>query len=134
MKSTGTIRYGQTSNYIILDCCPELSKLYRHLFYLEVYKTRKLNKPLYGGHITIVRNENVPDKTLWNKYEGEIVEFDYFPPIGHNRYYWWLSVSCDRLYDIRIELGLPKEPLCPWHLTFGNELIKPVDYDERPFD
>lgn len=79
MKSTGTIRYGQTNNYMLLDCCPELARFYRYLFHLEVYKTRKIADTIFGSHITIIRDEDVPNKHLWNKYTGEVVEFEYFP-------------------------------------------------------
>lgn len=132
MKSTGTLYYGQNSNYLVLNCCPELGKLYRSLFYLEVYKIRKIQRPLWGEHITIIRNEDISDKSLWNKYQDEVVEFEYIPPVEFNRYYFWIPVICPRFSEIRVELGLTPEPICPYHVTIGNEVEKPPDYEINP--
>lgn len=132
MKSTGIIRCGRSSWYMVIDCCPELGRLYRKLFYESVYRTRKIQQPLYGPHITVIRREEPANKDLWFKYDGQSIEFDYSPMAECNRYYHWLPVKCPGLNEIRTELGLIEEPICPYHLTFGNEIEKPPDYNERP--
>ena len=131
MKSIGSLRYGNTKWYAVLDCCPELGRLYREVFYRSVYKTRKIQATLWGSHITVIRDEEPLNKELWKKYEGELIEFTYSPMAECNRYYHWIPITCPRLDEIRTELGLPK-PEYPYHLTFGNELLKPIDYEERP--
>jgi len=131
MKSIGSLRYGNSSWYAVLDCCPELGRLYRELFYRSVYKTRKIQATLWGSHITVIRDEEPVNKELWKKYECELIEFTYSPIAECNRYYHWIPIICPRLDEIRTELGLPS-PEYPYHLTFGNEVVKPIDYEERP--
>ena len=133
MLSVGTIRYGKSSWYMVIDCCPELGRLYRTLFYESVYRTRKIQKPLYGNHITVIRREEPTNKDLWFKYDGMEIQFEYSPLANCNRYYHWLPIKCSKLDEIRVELGLTNPPICPYHMTFGNEIVKPPDYDERPY-
>lgn len=135
MKSTGRLRYGKTKYFVVVDCCKEFGRYYRTLFYQSVYKTRKIQRPLHGEHITVVRNEKPPNLGAWFVYDDEEIEFEFFPELAsNNRYYFWMPIKCDRLLEIRKELGLNPEPYCPLHITFGNEIVKPVDYNERPYD
>lgn len=129
MKSIGVLRYGKTRRYLIVDCCNEFGRYYRTLFHKSVYKTRKIQRPLHGEHITVVRNEEPPIPEAWFVYDGEEIEFEFFPELAdNNRYYFWIPVKCPRLNEIRRSLGLEPEPLCPLHITYGNEIIKPSDY------
>ena len=59
-------------------------------------------------------------KSIWKKYHGEEVEFEVFPPLKHDSLYFWLSVVCTRIHEIRLELGLPHNPRHGLHLTIGN--------------
>lgn len=129
--SCGTLRYSPTllggkseKWWIILDCDPELGRYYRHLFNLNCYRTQTLTKPSWAEHITVVRNEEPPDKKSWEKYAGERVEFNYLPIFEDNESYYWFEVQCVRLDEIRVELGLPKEPEYPYHITIGNDITK----------
>lgn len=126
-KSTGVLRYGYTRWYAVLDCCPELGRLYRTLFHYHVYQTRKIQNTFFGNHITVVRDEEPKNQEFWKKYNGELIEFEYSSVADNNDYYHWLPVICPRLDEIRTELGLPP-PEFPYHMTFGNELIKPENY------
>lgn len=131
-KSVGILRYGKTRWYAVLDCCSELGRLYRSLHHDYVFKTRKIQDTFFGSHITVIREEEPLNKELWGKYNGEEVVFSYTPLANCNRYYHWIPVICPRLDEIRAELGLRNPPEFPYHMTFGNELVKPIDYDERP--
>lgn len=125
-KSSGILRYTHQNFNLVLDCDPDLGKYYRHI------AARKwlIRRPAWKEHITIIRGpyelSGTPDKNLWGKYEGNLIKFKYEPFIetkepeeGCLRYFW-LSVFCPKLMDIREELGLPRKPVFPLHLTIGN--------------
>lgn len=128
--SSGTIRYSpkllgekySDNWWIILDCDPEIGRLYRHLYYTSVFRTSKLVRPAWQEHITVVRNEKPPLINLWEKHSGIEVEFRYNPVIQGDGRYFWLEIESSHLLDIREELGLPREPEYPLHLTIGNSL------------
>jgi len=126
--SVGTLRYspkllGNRESekwWLVLDCDPNIGKYYRTLYHLDHHGCRTLMRPAWQEHITVIRNEEPPDKTLWEAYTGEVIEFEYNPEPRTNGCYWWLSVTCPRLLDIREQLGLPREPSIPLHLSFGH--------------
>ena len=68
-----------------------------------------------------MRNEEPIDKLPWGCYNGYEVEFEYENIIKDNGEFYWLDVRCDFLYQIRMELGLNKNPEYPFHLTIGNK-------------
>lgn len=120
--SSGRLRYGQTTYWLVLDCDLALCEYYSHLYYLWSHKTRKLQLPAHGAHITVNagKYDTPPNLKAWKAYQGERVEFTYEPNVKHAAEYFWLPVECQRLKDIRAELGLNPEPYCPLHLTIGN--------------
>jgi len=90
-----------------------------------------IRRPAWKEHITVIRGayEWLGPKgnlNLWGKYDGDSIEFEYEPrittrePEPDRPKYFWLNVSCPKLLDIREELGLPREPPYPLHLTIGN--------------
>jgi hypothetical protein len=113
---------GTTEWWLILDCDPELGRLLRHLFAVGVYRTRKAQPPLWGPHVSVVRGEEPADKSHWKKHAGREVAVEYAPTIHLTDDYLWVPVRCEVLLDIREELGLPREPDPPLHLTIGNLL------------
>lgn len=103
-KSTGRLHYkGSDSLVLIVD--QNISDYYRSL----IPPWHNVNRPRYGAHVTIVRTgKEVPKNTAtWRKYHGEKVLFYYEPYIHYGTIYYWLNVFCNRLEDIRVELGLP---------------------------
>ena len=116
--SEGIVKYVDESNQVYLECNPELARYYRYL----TKEVITLNVPRFAPHITVVRNEAIPDKTRWNEFHDLKVTFKYFSIIEHNDLYWWLPVECEFLPVIRQSLGLMATP--PWengfHLTIGN--------------
>jgi len=123
---TGIIRYspkllGALSSkwWVVLDADPELGKYYRHLFYIHRNKCNKLQRPAWESHITIVRDEEPPNKLAWDKYNGLVVEFEIVPEFATNGDYFWFPVKCKFAIDLRDELGLG-EPRYPLHFSIGH--------------
>jgi hypothetical protein len=124
MTSTGTLVYDPKAAtieskpwWLIVQACPDLARYYRqslNLFYRAQLKTQR---PAWDSHISVVRGEEPPVRALWAKYQGEQVEFDYDPVLHTNGVYYWLAVTCFRLAEIRVELGLSPTPARPFHLT-----------------
>lgn len=125
-RSTGILRYhNEPVLKLVVDVDQAISDYYRSL--LPPYK--KANPQRYGAHISVVRKEIPPNMQFWGKYEGEEVEFFYAPGVQFGKVYCWLNVWCNRLEEIRIELGLPvtSEYTLPpegfvkcFHSTIGN--------------
>ncbi len=113
--------------WMVLDCSTEeIGRYYRHLYWLEHSKGDKIAKPYWGAHITVIRNEEPPNKSLWWNYDGERVEFQYSPGVETNysderfRSFWWLNVVCPRFEEVRVELGLAKNSDGIYHMTIGS--------------
>lgn len=127
MKSTGTLRYspkliGDHASekwWLVLDCDTSIVAYYRALYKVHRYKTQELIKPAWDSHITIIRNEEPPNPEHWEKYAGRSFEFEYGHDVHTNGEYWWVTVTCQPLMDLRTELGLPA-PLFPFHLSIGH--------------
>jgi hypothetical protein len=92
-----------------------------YMWWLEKRFGLKLQKPLWGPHISFIRGEACHD---WDKvkakYDGQEIKFSYELDIKSNGKHWWLRVTCDALKDIRKELDLPRENGVGLHLTIGN--------------
>jgi hypothetical protein len=108
-KSTGTLIY-EPDHRLVMTVDPGLTAYYRSM----IPKSMPVQKPRWPAHATVVRTGKETPVHLqhWGKYEGEEVEFSYDPDIKLNRTYYWLNVWCDRLADIREELGL--KPKSRW--------------------
>jgi hypothetical protein len=122
-SSMGTLQYVENPFKVIVEVDPDLVRYYRSF----IPKSVIFNIPLYSPHISVVRNEVIPNPQFWGKYEGEIITFDYEGEIGSSLNYYWLNVFSQRLEDIRTELGLPNAnfPLSPanrkyFHITLAN--------------
>jgi len=125
----GTLRYnpkllGTSSSkwWVVLNCDPELGKYYRHLFYLQSYYCNKLTRPAWECHITIVRDEEPPNKQFWEKYNDLEVNFETVGEMETNGDYYWFPIKCQQALDLRSELGLG-ELLYPLHVSIGRVLI-----------
>jgi len=129
-KSAGRLRYspkllGEHASekwWLVLDCDPEIGRYYRHLFSAYRFHAEQIERPAWKEHITVIRDEEPLDnfKSLWEKYEGQSVEFLYHTEPQSNGEYWWLNVECEFLLMIRTELGLKREPHYPLHLSIGH--------------
>jgi len=109
--------------WLVLDCDPEIGRYYRQLFSAHHFHAQKIQRPAWKEHITVIRDEEPLDscKSLWEKYEGQSIEFSYNTYLETNGEYWWLSVECEFLLTLRAELGLPRDPFFPLHLSVGHD-------------
>jgi len=115
-KSKGKVIYGPEIR-AILSVDKGLSSYYFSL--IPKYYCCKWQ--LYPPHISFVRNETPKNMKFWKKYSREIVEFEYSPTIHRDETYFWINAYCERLCDIRLELGLPKFKYgTHFHITLGN--------------
>jgi len=129
-SSTGTIRIepksksidvAKSSNWMIIECDPEIARYYMEQFnFANRAKNVQLMKPSWGGHISLVRSEEPPNKELWGQLEGRSVGFTYDPIVKDNgRNHFYLDVQCNEALDIREQLGLSRNPKYPLHMTIG---------------
>jgi hypothetical protein len=135
IASTGTLRYspqlgsgghgrrdgGSTLWWLIIDCDPELGRYLRHQYLLGHRRTRSLQAPLWGPHISVIRGETPPRMEAWKRGDGGAVEFVYDPRPQQTDGYVWYPVRCEAMLDLRVALGLPREPEPALHLTIGND-------------
>lgn len=124
---SGVLRYSRSPEYgfrLVMECDQAIADYYRSL--IPQYK--KPAPQRYGAHVSVVRKE-VPDVAAWGKYEGETIDFLYTGTVYFGRVYCWLNVFCNRLEEVRLELGLPvrSEYTLPpegftkcFHMTIGN--------------
>ena len=129
LTSTGTLRYdpyrgdmkSNTAWWLIVDTDPEIVRYYAQQVMANpaAFGETKIDliNPSWGSHISVVRGETPRSdlKKFWKKYSGEKVEFEYSHIVrragdttpGHLKdYFWFVDVWCDRLNEIRSELGL----------------------------
>jgi hypothetical protein len=133
VKGRGRIRYSPTNNgkierrdggtttwWVVIDVSPEIGRYYRELYRLDSFNVRTINRPTWDAHISIVTNEEPPNKTFWRSYERKWIDFEYVHKPDSNGVHVWLPVICPAALDLREELGLKRDPYYPLHLTVGN--------------
>jgi len=112
--------------WMVADCADqEIGSYYRGLYWLEHNKGSKLMRPYWPLHVTVVRNEEPPNVGRWWDYDGEQLDFYHLPCVRTNwtaeryRSFYWLDVICPRFEEIRVELGLAKNPDGIYHMSIG---------------
>ena len=106
--------------WLILICDNEIGRYYRHLYHLSTHRVDQLQRPAWSSHVSVIRNEEPPNKELWEKYAQKQVEVQYSTEIKTNGEYFWLKVFCPWFMEVREELGLSSQPLIPFHLSIGH--------------
>ncbi|CAB4196876.1 hypothetical protein UFOVP1290_396 [uncultured Caudovirales phage] len=130
MKSIGKLVYsprshiGSNERWLVLMCDDEISKYYRTLYsydhkILNAGYSTKLARPVWGTHISIIRNEKIPNHNLWGLNSNKLIEFEYDGGVIDNGEYYWLKVYCNELSNLREKYGLSKYPKFGFHLTVG---------------
>lgn len=104
-SSSGVLQYGPGMRAVIW-ADQGISDLYRKLIPKYYYAQPQM----YPAHITVVRSgrEDVKNMDKWQKYEGELVPFEYDGYVNFDKPYFYLDIKSNRLGDIREELGLPR--------------------------
>ena len=117
-QSTGIIKY--INKWIIVECDDDLARYYR-----KQLNQKALTPPPFGSHITVVAGDyETPTRPeFWNKYVDQAIEFEYEPQILSLDRYHWVTVYCEKLLDIREELGLNRNLKWPLHLTVAKSLV-----------
>jgi hypothetical protein len=73
--SKGTIRYSpkllgerRSENWwVVVDSDEQIGRYYRHLYWLDRWKTDEMSRPAWDAHITVIRDEEPPHKEFWEK-------------------------------------------------------------------
>jgi hypothetical protein len=123
LNSKGKVirRDGKTTKWwLIIECDPELGRYLRYQFRIKTYATKPVQAPLWGTHISVIRNEEPGIKANWEKLQTQEIEFKYESDIQETEGYLWVPVQCEPALKHREALGLPQEPELPLHLTIGN--------------
>jgi hypothetical protein len=104
----------------IVQCCPGLTDYYLKTSRRPYWFHKGLQRPAWGGHITIIRGEEPHvGKRLWEALEGVELTFQYDGSVETDGKHLWLPVFCEAAEDVRLSLGLPRQPEFPFHLTFA---------------
>ena len=111
MTSTGVLRFSRDGSLykLVVEIDPQIAAYARAL----VPKHLVCRPQKYAPHITVIRNECVPNFAKWAFCEGEVVTFDYDPQVQIGSSYYWLNVYCDVLTGLRLYFGLRKS----YHLS-----------------
>ena len=124
--SVGNLRTSPTAKgtrpakwWAVVDVDTEIGKYFRSLRKLNHPYFPHIVRPAWNEHITVVRNEEPTNKNLWDSLNGRSFEFSYSNITENDGKHYWMPVRCDLLLDIREELGLPRNPHFPLHLTIG---------------
>lgn len=121
--SNGKIKYNK--NWVILQISQSIPNYYK--FWVEKFTGRKISTSYHGGHVSIIagKYEDCTKHSLWNKYDGRVIPFEYESKIytDNNCFilgkYYWLRINCPLLSQIRREFGLKPTPFHPFHITIG---------------
>jgi len=89
-------------------------------YWLKTKYDIRFEKTIWGSHISVNRGFTPPKKELWGKYEGEEIEFSYSNRIYLvNQIFFCIDAYSARLEEIRLEMGLMKQPNHGFHITVG---------------
>lgn len=128
MRSLGTLEYDPKLSaqrpadpwWLIVRTCEETRRYYAAQ--VGAHLGQKLNKPLWGSHITVVRGEqpSVRRRGAWGLHQRRVISFDFeWRGLNNHRGIWWLPVKSKALENIRVELGLEPRPAVAFHWTLG---------------
>jgi hypothetical protein len=109
---------------MILECDRDIGRYLRSLYWTANHRIRQLSEPLWGTHVSVIRDEKPPRLDPWKPLEGQPLEIHYGPSVEIHGSYAFVPVQCDAVLDYRESLGLPRNPEFPLHMTIGN--FKPI--------
>lgn len=133
-NSKGTLRcdpphgqiWGPSSSsiwWIIVECDSGICEFYRALWERRYW--RRLQRPAWGSHVSVVRGEEPAKETGRRAFEalnGLEVLWYYETVIRENDEYVWLDAVFPLGLTIRELMGLDEEPEFGFHLTLGAKL------------
>ena len=80
---------------------------------------KRINTSAWGPHVTVVRNERIPETTPEN---GNLYTVRIVGDIISRRKYFWLPIESQGLLEFRTNLGLNPQPTPNLHLTIGRRI------------
>lgn len=116
IKSKGKLKL--FNKWVLLECDRAIAQYYCSLYSMEYFYKPKIQIPLWGAHISVIRGEILLSQ-LKEEIQGMEVEFYYIPQIESNGIHFWHRVVCPILDDIREAFGLGKGYV-NYHLSIGN--------------
>ena len=121
-RTGSTTRRDGTSTewWMIVECGRDIGAYLRSLYCEYHHRVSILNEPLWGTHVSIIRNEKPKQMGNWKSLEGQPITIRYSNQVEIHEAYAAVSAECDALLDYRMSLGLPREPEIPMHMTIGN--------------
>lgn len=108
--------------WMIIRIDDDFGRLYRSLLAnYSMARYGKVTTPEWGTHISVIRGEEPPVKSLWKSWENAEIVFEYHPAVAvrDDSPYIWMPVKCVEAEAIRDRLGLSLIPEVPFHLTFA---------------
>jgi len=113
-------RDGNTTEWwMIVQCDRDIGAYYRHLYRYHNYQMNSLKEPLWGTHVSIIRDEKPSTLDHWKSLEGSEVEITYSNQLNLYSGFGVLEARCEYLLDYRESLGLSRQPELPLHMTIG---------------
>jgi hypothetical protein len=125
-----------TDWWCVVEIDKEITRYYRWFVNKEImnplgFEYGDLSVPSFDAHITIVRGFNDVRgnislaKKHWGKYNGEIIEIQFYPYPRYSgdttgdrpNWYWFIDVESERITEIRKEMKLKTD--WHYHLTIG---------------
>lgn len=78
-------------------------------YFTFVPRSRRVSKPRWKAHATVIRPEDNPTMKSWGKHEGEKIDLIYDPYLWEDetRGIWWFNLWSQVMEQIRIELNTP---------------------------
>ena len=115
--SFATIQYHTT--WIIAKCDDSIVDYYRWFYWKAT--GLKLMRPKNGAHISIARGEDegIMESRWKRNINGPRIEFYYSNELITKDNYIWMPVWGEQLYKVRENVGLPTQPILPFHMTVG---------------
>lgn len=106
--------------WVVIMADQELTRYYIEQFnFAHRAKDIQIMFPAWGGHISIVRGENIKDRKYLMSLNNKQISFKYDSEVKGNGNHFWLNVECAEAEDIREKLGLSRKPRFNFHLTIG---------------
>lgn len=91
-----------------------------------------LNKNLRGTHITFISDKM--DKKIFDDaakmFNGREIEFLYDTEPRSNGEHWWLRAWSRDAENIRMSMGLDRNPYYDFHITIGHANEKVIEFSE----
>jgi len=116
VKSSGKLKLFNT--WALLECDDQIGAMYRSLYSLEYFYRPRIQRPVWGSHISVIRGETLLNETK-NEIDGMTIEFVYLLDMQTNGCHFYMPVICPVLDDIRELFGCGKS-IVNYHLSIGN--------------